>query len=301
MSGRAFSRCLGAAAAVAGLVALGGEIRQAVTPDMEAPMALSLGEQERLDHAPSASLLGELRGGFADYLWLKADHLVHNGVEMRALTVAEERDQHRWHASEASGQSTPVARHEEGETTVVPNPEADHRGILGNLEREIKPYMDMRHHRHRDPGETAALFRLMTWANPRLVPAWIVGANVLAENLAMPKAAVAFLQEGAAKNPDSLEIQAEIGRYLLYNFHDAPAAERCFRRAIALGERQPALLEEEADAWENAHRWLFIQYHSLGRSPEARAVARLAIRRFPQSGYFRHALLREEKRGDRPS
>src|SRR5437588_8490414 len=151
---------------------------------------------------------------------MKADRLIHNGVEMRALTASELRGKHRWHASEAQGQGTPVARHEEGETTVVPNRDADHRGVLGDLERQIKPYMDMRHHRHRDPGETAALFRLMTWASPSFVQGWVVGANVLAENLNRPKEAMKFLREGAEKNPRSLLIQVEIGRYLLYRYHD---------------------------------------------------------------------------------
>jgi hypothetical protein len=294
------TRRLGVALAVGALLAAGGWVRGAVQPEVEATHAFSLEDQERLEHSASASLLGEVRGGVADYLWMKADRLVHNGVEMRALTATELRGQNRWRSSEAQGQTTAVARHEEGETTVVPNPGADDRGILGDLERQIKPYTDMRHHHHRDPGETAALFRLMTWANPRLIPAWVVGANVLAENLGKQRDALAFLKEGAAKNPDSLEIEAEIGRYLLYVFHDAPAAEQHFRRAILIGERQGKLPEEEADAWENAHRWLMIQYHNLGRHHEAQEVARLAIRRFPQSGYFRRALQRdeaEEKRG----
>src|SRR5437763_8508934 len=212
---------------------------------------------------------------------MKADRLVHNGVEMRALTSSELRSKARWRASQAQGQETPVARHEEGETTVVPNREADHRGFLGDLERQIKPYMDMRHHRHRDPGETAALFRLMTWANPQFVQAWVVGANVLAENLNRPAEAMTFLREGAEKNPNSLLIQVEIGRYLLYRYHDGLTAERYFRRTIALGAASPALSAEEADAWENAHRWLMIQYHSTGRHREAQGIAHLAMRRFP--------------------
>jgi tetratricopeptide (TPR) repeat protein len=232
---------------------------------------------------------------------MKAERLVHSGVETRALTASEQRSKERWHSSEAKGESTRVARHEEGETTVVPNRAADHRGILGDLERQIKPYMDMRSHHHRDPGETAALFRLMTWANPRFIPGWIVGANVLAENLQRPKDALKFLEEGEKKNPDSLEVQAEIGRYLVYNFHDNAAAEQYFRRAIALGAGQRMLPEEESEAWENAHRWLVIEYGRLGRRREAREIAQLAIHRFPESGYFRRALLKNEGKDQKPS
>jgi hypothetical protein len=295
------TRRAGAVVLAAGLMTLGGWLRAGVAPHMEAPQALSDVDQEHLEQAAPASLFGELRGSLADYLWMKADRLVHNGVEMRALTLSERRRTDRWRASQAHGAETPVARHEEGETTVVPNQEADHRGVLGDLERQIKPYMDMRHHRHRDPGETAALFRLMTWANPRFVPAWVVGANVLAENLNRPNEAVKFLREGAEKNPDSLQIQVEIGRYLFYRYHDGPAAEQYFRHAIALGATRPALSSEEDEAWESAHRWLMIQYHRAGRHREAQAIARLAMRRFPQAGYFRHALLRDQAESKRES
>jgi tetratricopeptide (TPR) repeat protein len=282
------------------LLAAGGGLRQAVEPQMGAPPALSWEDRERLEESATASLFGELRGGIADFLWLKADRLVHNGVETRALTNTEKRSHERHHASEAHGEETPVARCEEGTTTVVPNQEADHRGILGDLERQIKPYMDMRNHHHRDPGETAALFRLMTWANPRFIPGWVIGANVLGEDLDRPREAITFLEQGAKHNPWNVEIQVELGRFHLYHLQNPPTAERHFQRAIALGEEQPKLSEDEAEAWETAHRWLVIQYHNLGRSREARKVARIAIQRFPESGYFRRALAREEE-GNRES
>jgi tetratricopeptide (TPR) repeat protein len=293
---------LGGVIGVIALVTLAGWLRGAVTPALEVATSPGWADLESADASPTASLLGELRGGFADYLWLKADRLVHNGVELRALTEGEKRAQRRWKSSQAHGEETPVARCEDGATTVIPNAEADHRGILGRLEREVKPFMDMRSHHHRDPGETAALFRLMTWVNPRFIPGWVVGANVLAGNLKRPKEALAFLQEAEAKNPESLEIQTELGRYLLYTFHDARAAERHFRRAIDLGARHARLPADELDAWVNAHRWLVIEYGRLGRAREAREVAEAAIRRFPEdSGYFRHALTRPELQEDRPS
>jgi hypothetical protein len=294
MNTREMALHLGALVGLSGLLTSGGWLRVAVAPQMQAPVALTRADRERLERTASASLFGELRGGMADYLWMKAERLLHNGVETRALTDAEKQDARRWHSQEAHGQETPVARNEEEETTVVPNREADHRGILGDLERQIKPYMDMRNHTHRDPGDTAALFRMMTWANPHFIPGWVVGANVLAEDLKRPKDALTFLREGVVQNPDSLELQAEIGRYLLYKYHDAPGAEKCFRQAIALGAAQRSMPEDQTEAWENAHRWLVIQYHNLGRQREAREIALLATRRFPQSGYFRKALQRSE-------
>jgi hypothetical protein len=257
------------------------------------------GERERVARAPSASLFGELRGGFADYLWMKADRLFHNGVELRSLTNAEERDARRQrvehdHDAHAGHEEEAGGSHvcSEGATTVVPNREADRRGILGDLERQVKPYMDIRSHKHRDPSDTAALFRLMTWANPRFIPGWVVGADVLAGRMGRPKEALAFLTEGAAQNPESVEIQVEIGRYQMYRFRDGAAAEERFRRAIALGAAQRELPAAETEAWEHAHRWLFIRCHRAGRQREAREIARAALRRFPESRYFQRAIHR---------
>jgi hypothetical protein len=246
----------------------------------------------------------------ADYLWLKADRLMHNGVEMRSLTQSEQNDGRRWRVERAhDGDDHGEHLHEQevGKTTVIPNRAADRRGILGDLERHIKPFMDIRAHRHRDPSDTAALFRLMTWANPHFIQAWVVGADVLAGSMGRLKEAVAFLKEGEAQNPESVEIQTELGRYLFYHFHDGATAERHFLRALSLGAARPSRTAEETDAWEQAHRWLVIRCHRDGRRRKAQAIARLALRRFPQSGWFRRALERpglagaeeehEERRG----
>jgi hypothetical protein len=282
------------AVGVCGLLPLGGVIRGAVAPVMRGPEALTRADRERMEHSASASLFGELRGGMADYLWIKAERVLHNGVEMRALTAGEQKDPLRWRVEHVHDEGAHGEHHDEiGKTTVVPNRAADRRGILGDLERQIHPYMDIRNHRHRDEGDTAALFRLMTWANPHFIEGWVVGADVLGGAMHRPKEALAFLKEGEAQNPDSVEIQTEVGRYLLYHFRDGANAERHFRRAIALGQAGRRLSEDEKDAWEGAHRWLFIRCQRALRHREAVAIARTAIRRFPQSLYFRRALQRE--------
>jgi tetratricopeptide (TPR) repeat protein len=295
-------RWLGAAAGAISLLTLGAWSRGTAAPYLAAPQSLSRADQEKLEHAASASLFGELRGGLADYLWLKADRVLHNGVETRALTPAEQRGGRRWRASSAPDEREQgVECHAEGETTVVPNPEADCRGILGDLERQVKPYMDLRSHHHRDIADAMSLFRLMTWANPHFISGWVVGANVLAGALGRPQAALAFLHEAEKQNPDSLEIQEEIGRYLMYRFHEPGAAEARFRRAIALGAARQTLTDDERQGWEDAHRWLFIRYHLAGRRREAREVARIGVQRFPDSRYFRQALQRPDTAGRQAS
>ena len=89
--------------------------------------------------------------------------------------------------------------------------------------------------------------------------------------------------------------------YLLWRFHDAPSAEQYFRRAIALGATEHNLTDDEEESWENAYRWLYIQYHSRGQHREAQDIARAAMHRFPQTLYFRGALMRDEAAARRHS
>jgi hypothetical protein len=301
MTGLGFARSLAAAAGAVCLLAMGVWARSVAAPHLTAPSALGHADQDRLDQSASGSLFGELRGGLADYLWLKADRILHNGVDMRGLTRAEQHDSRHWRASNAAGEDTGNRSHAVGETTVVPNRQADRRGILGEIERHVKPYMDMRHHHHRDAADTMSLFRLMTWANPHFIPGWVVGANILMGACRRPEEALAFLREGEKQNPESLEIQEEIGRYLMYRFHAPAAAEQRFRRAIALGAARETLTADERQGWEDAHRWLFIRYHLAGRRREAREIARIAVQRFPDSGYFQRALQRREIAGRQAS
>src|SRR5205807_6697150 len=113
------ARWLGGAIGAAALLSVGGWARMIAAPYLRSPEALSRADQERLDKASSASLFGELRGGFGDYLWLKADRILHSGVDMRGLTAAEERDHLRWHASHAKGEEARGNRAHAAETTVV--------------------------------------------------------------------------------------------------------------------------------------------------------------------------------------
>jgi hypothetical protein len=167
--------------------------------------------QERVDKSATASLFGQFRSSVADFLWLKVDKYMHNGVELRGLTEMEEKKANTELAkTDEKDVAGGFAQHVE-ETTVVPSAKNDWRGVLGDVERAVQPYQDMSNHTHRDPKEALPLYRLMTTANPNFIPGYVYGAAMISRDKTKYAEAMAFLREGESNNPNSIEIKTEIG------------------------------------------------------------------------------------------
>jgi len=196
---------------------------------------------ERRNRNAFAQILGELRLGAADIMFVKTERYLHGGVAYRphldagALaregvararptggadrpSAGEEPD------SDVSGAlaalvgpmapATPSAGLELEETeadheaveTIIRSAESDFRGFIGNLEREIKPWRPKELPHQLSPGrELLPWVRLMTLANPGFVRAYRTGAWWLS-SVGHPDQALAFLDEGIAKNQDHPEL-----------------------------------------------------------------------------------------------
>jgi tetratricopeptide (TPR) repeat protein len=231
-----------------------------------------------------ASLVGEFRGSVAGYLWLKSDEYLHGGVRLRPMTEEEiARGAHR----ATSGDH--VVAHEGFETSVVPAPELDPRGVWGDIERQVKPYYEMHGHKHRDPREAAPLFRFMTWVDPTFVPGYTVGAFIVRRSGPDgPEQAMRLLREGLAHNPESVAVHTEYGRALLGAKRYGEAEEE-LRTAIRLG-KQARLSEWDAEALPHAYRWLVLLYREIGRQQDAVAWAKAGIELFPDDPIFERTL-----------
>ncbi len=273
-------RNLFAVVAAAGVMTAGGAISGRVRPVVAQTGGLPPAQQGKLEEAASASLLGQFRSSMADFLWLKADKYLHNGVDLRGLTAREGKSHDVARANSAAGEHD-CGHHDE--TTVIPEGERDWRGVFGDLEREIKPYQDMRNHRHRDPEEALPLFRLMTWSNPRFVPGYVIGASLIARERSKVPEAVSFLKEGAKNNPHSIEIQNALGMMLTARQRWWDEAVPYLKRAIQIGAaRDPrTLTEDESEAYRDAFRWLVLNRREAGRPAEARAAALAGLHAFP--------------------
>jgi hypothetical protein len=239
--------------------------------------------------AGSADLDGagwEGRRLVAQMLWLKTHAVLHAGVEEREARPGEERtraaEMHH-HGSEggekdAAGHDSARphdADHHSAFVFVIPPAREDFRGLLGDLERAVKPYAGSKGQVYsKDPEQTLPFYRLITWADPHFIQGYTIGASFIDDNGKRTDQALAFLHEGERANPDSFEIQTELGHFYLVFKKDYPTAETHLRRALDLMPRARVLTELEEDARADAFRWLTLTYRKWGKPEEAVRVAR---------------------------
>ncbi|MBB6050204.1 hypothetical protein [Armatimonas rosea] len=271
---------------VLGLCAVGlslnSRLAAQVRPDLAAPTAMSVSQQEKLEQVASASLFGQFRSNMSDFLWLKVDKYLHRGVDMRGLTK-EERE-HDSAQRVQNGTAEAGNREHTDETTVVPTARTDWRGVLGDVERDIKPFANMGSHTHRDPREALPLFRLMTWSNPKFIQGYTTGAVMMARQKQSKQQALAFLAEGLRNNPDSVEIEATFAFLLMKGEARRwdEAVDHAERGLAALQKRDlRTLSDDERGAWQDCIRWRVLAYRNLGRSQQAIQAAQEGLRQFP--------------------
>lgn len=222
-----------------------------------------------------ASLLGQFRTNFSSWLWLRTDLYLHNGVEMRVLSDSEMK-------AGQSGVGTGDKKHWDDESklvTVIPPKERDFRGIFGDIERATSAFKEMKGHDHNEPQKALPLFRLMTWLDPRFIPGWTIGANVLGrEKNGGFDRAVAHLQEGLASNPGNVEIMGDLG--VLFAGSDKrefATALTYFEPIVRKKHDLTKLSEEEADALLSAFRWTAMCYRETGRREDQVNCARYGL------------------------
>lgn len=170
-------------------------------------------EVEAAKESIALSLLGQLQMSVGDLMWLKSMEYLHIGVMQRMPTRAEEEHGYRKHDSlnTAAGLG-----HTEGVSMVLDR-ERDWRGIFGEIERNVVPYIG--EHRHDDPVELIPWYRLAVRMNPSLERLYTLGAFYLADFAHEPGEARQLLEAGLDANPFSFEIHGALGR-LYVDFAD---------------------------------------------------------------------------------
>lgn len=265
---------------IAAVLGLGGRIAAIARPVvLDAPVGMTMKQQERLEEVASSSLFGQFRSSMADFLWMKVDKYLHSGVDLRGVTESEKRKAN----ADRVSTSDEGFKHSEEETTVVPSRARDWRGVFGDIEREVRPYQDMENHKHKNPKEALPLFRLMTWSNPHFIPGYTNGAAMIAREQAKLPDAIAFLQEGERNNPRSIEIKVALGEMLTAKQQRYEEAFTYLKKALELGlaRDRATMTEDEKEAFQNALRWTVLNRRDAGDHQTARRAANAGLRLFP--------------------
>jgi hypothetical protein len=265
-------------------LALAYPIANAARPTMEqGPVGLTQEQTEALEEKAQASLFGQFRGSLSDFLYLQVDKFVHEGVDLRGKTEAELKKD-RESVTSNDGVETGVRQHNGTETTVVPGKKEDWRGVLGDIERQVKTYKPMSGHGHRDPKDALQIYRLMTASNPKFLRGWTEGAWLMSRKKGVgPEKALEFLRAGEKANPESIEIASSLGWLLTRDMKRYEEGRIPLERAIALGKaRDPeTLTTDEEEGLVSAYRFLVNNRKYAGDIPAARLWALDGLVRFP--------------------
>ncbi len=282
-------------------------------------------EDQRLQRNSSAlaAMLGEFRTSISDIMFIKTERYLHGGIAYRphhgetGMSAEELADEVEEHQSEltptdralrAEIDVIDVDNDHAGTPTFIPSADEDFRGWIGHLYRQVKPW---RHpdlaHWHTDGRQLLPWYRVMTLTDPHYIRGYTIGGFWLQRDSL--DAALAFIEEGLEKNPDSFELYVSRGFMRVRQERRAreemppeeslallQAARDDFRRAAEIGLRQrPDDVDEEgfgSGGWSSymdndllaACRMDIMLTERLDDTATARQRANLYIPFFPELG-----------------
>jgi len=160
---------------------------------------------ERRNESAIGKMLGEVRTTMADMMFVKTELYLHNGVAYAAHLDMD--------AMQSTGE---IAAKPDADriATMIPDAPNDFRGIVGELERRVKPWHgpdvpDV----HSSATELLPWYRVMTVSDPHNVRAYLVGGWWLKG--AKPEEGLKFAEEGIASNPKAFQLRYMKGQILL--------------------------------------------------------------------------------------
>ena len=139
------------------------------------------------------------RNALSDWMFLQSEKYLDHGIVYRPRATA----------------TPPAGVHRMASCPmVIPDAARDYRGFVGHLHRAVQTWRDPdTPHQHAGGLQLIAWFRLMTWANPRAIKGYTAGAFRLQGM--KPAAALDFLNEGVARNPEAFQLHFMRGKSYL--------------------------------------------------------------------------------------
>ena len=223
-----------------------------------------LADRELRNRSAIAIILGEIRSSMSDMMFIKTELYLHSGVAYRlnldydALSSkGEVTDKGKGQINAPPKQEEAGHSHEEeaspgeedlhfdctGADTVIRSRQKDFRGFIGDLHRQVKPWLDpSKPHLHTDGTELLPWYRLMTMSDPHNIRGYMIGAWWLKRFKTKPQLeeALKFLEEGIAYNPEAFQLYLMNGRVFVA-LGDNQEAKKSYREAAerAVKQRPP--------------------------------------------------------------
>lgn len=317
MSQAPFSRIAIALLAVGGAAWLSAPLwsRPLDPSAYDAGAAQSIEAIQERNSSALAMMLGELRANAADFVFIKTERYLHSGVGYAphmagALNSEMSGDGHDHdHDHDHEGHD-----HDHAHTaTLIPSPDRDFRGFIGQLERSVKPWQDpSAPHQHTAGTELLPWYRVMTVTDPHNVRGYMIGSWWLAgeDEPGYWKSALEFVTEGTQNNPAAFQLWLMRSRIEdrfarmeepMPGFTDEQLAADSLKSLEtgyphALKARPSNGTEsgfwteyQEADFWALC-RTLALKYRDEGRIEDALRVARETQERFGTDGVMQRLL-----------
>ncbi len=245
-----------------------------VREHLQSDERIRMEEIEAAKESIALSLLGQIQFTVGSLMWMKTMEYLHNGVPYRPPTQAEE--ERGFRSLDSVGLSEGLA-HKEGMPVTLTR-KSDWRGFVGDLHREVVPYMA--EHRHSDPKELIPWYKLATRFNPNLERIFVLGAFFMTDFAGEPDEALEYLTTGIKANPWSFEIHAALGRLYHDAFREFEKAAETLEKAIELGKRERARVTRNKENFDDYQKQLFRESYlflaksltELGRFDEALQV-----------------------------
>lgn len=303
---------------LAGLVVLGLISPTVVNNRLAKSIRFTMRPDRETDQSSGLlAVFRELQFSLADMCFNKSTLYMHSGVRYAVVyedAVSEriqnetEGDQTPDASKEPAGQDghghESEAEHDQEHEDIVPwipPKDQDFRGILGDVEREVKP-TTTEHAHHSKEEEALPWLRLATIINPQHEKAWMGAAATLVEKkgdagtsdaIALLELAVQInpLQEGKAYSMYGLQWQLAHYYYMKTSRQDR--AIETLERAVERGEKDFGRLDDVQQDWLSfCVRDLIQFYRKAGRLDDAIETCRRGMVLYPEDGVIQRALRR---------
>lgn len=209
------------------LVAVDGSMRAMTTRAQRLASAeLTPFELERRNQSAFARMLGDFRASAADVMFVKTELYLHGGMSWQPHLDSNQ--------MAASGVVVDNIDPTKLRSEILSR-DVDFRGILGDLERAVKPY-DPRH-RETEKDELLPWYRVMTVVDPHFIRGYRIGTFwLMARKEAQSwREAEAFLQEGLKNNAGAPE-----------EFRLWTSAAMYYQKRYAKAQKEPDFLGDDA-------------------------------------------------------